>query len=367
MKIALSFNDVLLIPKFSTIKTRKDVLTKVLFLGEEILPIISSNMDAVTGPEMIKAMTDLGARACLHRFQSIEDNVKQFVESGKTAYVSIGLGENELERAKALVIAGAKRLVIDVAHGASLAVIEQVAALRDAYGSSIYLIVGNFADIKSIDRFKYHLNPYKVDAWKVGIGGGSACTTRIVTGVGLPTFQSILDCSKVEEPIIADGGIKNSGDFVKALAAGATAVMIGGMLAGTDESSGNSIMRNLSMYPGTEILPGDKVFVPTGQEPFTQGCLIQRPTHKRYRGSASQESYEAQGKTSEWRTAEGESFLVPYTGPVANIIQQLEAGLRSSMSYLGANNLLDFKRNAEFVQITNNGVRENEAHGKNHS
>lgn len=337
MKQALSFDDVLITPKFSTIASRADVNTKVNFLGEKIFPIISSNMDSVTGAEMADAMTSYGAQAALHRFQSIEDNVHMF-HSALNPIVSIGLGDAELERAAALLNAGATKFLIDVAHGANMEVVRQTKALRKLIGKDKKIIVGNFATGESVKTFLYNLGShYEIDAIKVGIGGGSACTTRVVTGSGLPTLHSIIDCVHVGLPIIADGGIRNSGDFAKALAAGATVVMIGKLLAGSAESNAKNV--------------------------HIESNRTLSPSHKQYRGSASKESYEVQGKLADHRTPEGESFLVPYSGPLENTLKTLEAGLRSSMSYVGAENLVEFKEKAEFIQITHAGVIESSAHG----
>lgn len=345
MKQALSFDDVLIVPQFSTVVSRADVDPTTNFLGEEVLPIISSNMDSVTGEKMAHAIKNAGAMAALHRFQTIEENVEMYKKSPSNTMVSIGLGDAELERAAALLHAGAYKFLIDVAHGSSIGVVKQTKALRHLVKDA-YIVVGNFATRQSIKDFQYNLGTTKVDAIKVGIGGGSACTTRVVTGCGLPTLHSIMDCSNVDIPIIADGGIRNSGDFAKALAAGATAVMIGKLLAGADESPTKLVTKNNKI---PEISP---------DHPWAA------PQFKQYRGSASQESYKVQGKVSTHRTPEGDSFLVPYTGPVINTIQQLEAGLRSSMSYIGATNLNQFREWSELVSITNAGIKESGAHGK---
>lgn len=338
MNNPLSFDDVLIIPQFSNIISRKDVTVTSSFLGEDIFPVISSNMDTVTEWPMARAMAEYGARGCLHRFQSIQDNLEPFRQTGKPQYVSIGLGDGELERGAALFQAGATHFIIDVAHGANIEVVRQAKALRQIIKSNAMLVVGNFATAKSIEDFLYASNsvphqhsPVQVDAVKLGIGSGAACTTRLVTGCGLPTLASILDVRQhyPSLKIIADGGIKTSGDLAKAFAAGANAVMIGKLLAGADEA------------PGTEYLGA-----------------------KKYRGSASEESYAKQNKLSEWRTAEGAAYFVPATGPVKNTLQTLEAGLRSAMSYAGASTLEEFQQKARLTQITNLGLKESGAHGK---
>jgi len=311
------------------------------------LGVISSNMDTVTGPAMASAMYSMGAISALHRFQSIEQNTKQFLESSNPNHkpiVSLGLGKKELERAEALYSVGANVFLIDVAHGANIEVVKQVISLRELLHPSAQLIVGNFATAKSIEEFEEHA-AYLVQAYKIGIGGGGACSTRVVTGCGWPTFSSIRDCSRVSVPIIADGGVRNSGDFAKCFAAGASAVMLGGLLAGTDESPGSIVYAK--DYAWTfKPEPGNKF------------------AFKNYRGSASAESYEAQGKVASHRSAEGEAFLVPYVGPVEKVIQQLDGGLRSAMSYVGARTLKEFKENAEFVETSRSGSEESRPHGK---
>lgn len=359
MNKALSFDDVLITPSFSFIESRKDVDTSQLFCGLNLkLPIISSNMDTVTEYRMAKAMGDYGAIGALHRFCSIEDNMKMFTNSSPHhPIVSIGIGNKELERAEALYSVGANIFLVDVAHGASDIVVKQVKQLRNLLHHSAKIIVGNFATAEGIKEFNYYYGG-QVDAYKVGIGGGSACLTRVVTGCGLPTFASIMDCAQLGVDIIADGGIRNSGDVAKALAAGAKAVMLGGMLAGTSESPGEvySSINELANYSYLPSQPEIKHYssdIPYGK------------VFKKYRGSASQESYQVQGKVAQHRTAEGDSFLVDYVGNVENVLQNIEAGLRSSMTYVGANYLSEFREFAQFVEITNNGLKESKAHGKN--
>lgn len=346
MNYSLSFDDILIAPKFSKIVSRKDVNVDTKLCGEKMFPVISSNMDTITGPEMANAMQNFGGRGCLHRFWSIEDNVKALDEAKnndhlfRIPWVSFGLGKKELERAEALKAYGATTFVLDVAHGASIEVVNQVKSFREILRYAQSLVVGNFATHKSLEDFKQALgnDSYSISAYKIGIGGGSACTTRLVTGCGLPTLASLIDCSKANVSLIADGGIRTSGDVAKALGVkNVKAVMLGGMLAGTTET------------PSGEI-------------------IIQESTDTRYwrkyRGSASQESYEIQDKEATWRTPEGESFLVPAKGPVQEVLQQIDAGLRSAFSYVGAKDLKEFQELAEFVTISSNGVKENGAHGK---
>lgn len=337
MNLALSFDDVLIVPRFSSVSSRKDVSLSQDFLGVKLdLPVISSNMDTVTNSTMANAMSDNGGISALHRFMSVEDNITEFKKCKKKPIVSVGIGIKELDRAIALHDNGAEIILVDVAHGASMNMVRQIKDLRTILGSNFKLIVGNFADDRSIKDLWYHLGDKNlVESYKVGIGGGSACLTRVVTGCGLPTFGSVRLCASLGVSIIADGGCKNSGDITKALAAGASTVMLGNMLAGTEEG------------------PGDVIFTDNG-------------IYKKYRGSASTESYEVQGKVAKHRSYEGDSFLVPYKGSVSGVLQQIEGGLRSALSYVGATNLSEFRECAEFVEVTTNGMRESHSHGKKH-
>lgn len=342
MKEALTFNDVNIVPGFSDIASRSEVDLSCLGIT---LPVIAANMDTVTDWCMSRAMLDYGAQACLHRFGTIEETVEMFLNSCSTKLsgkskpmVSIGLGSIELDRAKALFDYGAETFIIDVAHGSQLAVLKQAIRLREIIQANGSIVVGNFASAKSVKEFK---DRNIINGIKVGIGPGAACTTRIKTGVGVPQFTAIQEISNELKGtgiiIIGDGGLKTPGDIAKALGAGASMVMIGSMLAGTDESPGEIVYMHKGM--------------PLPEEKF-----------KKYRGSASKESYEAQGKVGKHRTAEGESFLVPYKGPVADILQDIEGGLRSAFTYVGARNLKEFHDKVEFVRVTHSGYIEGTAH-----
>lgn len=350
MKEGFTFDDVLIVPKFSFIDSRKEVdLSSRIHSTQLSLPVISANMDTITTAPMANAMAKAGGMGCLHRFGSIEDTVALFKESNSKTAVSIGLGTYELDRAAALKEVGANTFIIDVAHGAQMSVVTQANRLRKLLGDSSSIIVGNFASLDSIALFLAYCTDHKtIDGIKVGIGPGSACTTRIKTGVGFPQLSAVMEIAQGLKnsglSIIADGGMKTPGDIAKALAAGAHLVMVGGMLAGTDETPGET--QSVTVRHGIYGEPLETKLV------------------KKYRGSASKESYDAQGKDSSWRTAEGESFMVPYKGSVGEVLKDIEGGIRSSMTYVGAKNLREFRENAQFVKISNSTVRENGAHGK---
>jgi len=342
----ITFDDVLIRPKFSKIKSRKDVslYSKIKTWGMDV-PVISANMDTITGIKMANTMSLYGARSCLHRFWTIEENVEAFMSCPLNTAVSFGLGEYEKSRVSALINEKAFVFILDVAHGAQISVVEQTVWFKKTYPNAI-LIVGNFATGDSVLDFISTIGDAALlpDAIKVGIGPGSACTTRIKTGCGVPQLSAILDCSDAVADyniaVIADGGIKTPGDIAKALAGGAAAVMVGGMLAGTEET------------------PGEVIWDQTGE-------YLSHTGYKSYRGSASKDSYTIQGKDSSWRTAEGEAFKVSYKGSVVDILKDIEGGLRSAFTYVGALNLKEFQEKAKFDMITINSVKENGAHGKN--
>jgi IMP dehydrogenase len=348
MKEVLSFDDVLIVPQYSNIASRKDVDTTSF--GFKV-PVIASNMDTITGHAMATAMGKLGAGACLHRFSTVQENIDEFKKSPKTTMVSIGIGAAELERAIWLFESGATYFVIDVAHGAAAHVVQQYNKIRSIVKDNASIMVGNFATQKNIDDFNHAVNTNRApDSYKVGIGGGSLCTTRVVTGCGLPTLASVQDCARTNAPIIADGGIRNSGDIVKALAAGASAVMVGSLLSGTEET------------PGDIVAIEKKNGVTTTFDNITNASY--HLWHKKYRGSASLESYGVQGKVASHRAPEGEATLVRYKGKVEDIIQNLMGGLRSGMSYVGASTIEELQKNTQFVRITDSGKAESRAHAK---
>ncbi len=251
--------------------------------------------------------------------------------------VGAAIGVNQLDRAKALVEAGVDVLVLDSAHGHSQGIIDTLKAIKDSL--DIDVIAGNVATAEATAD----LIEAGADAVKVGIGPGSICTTRIVAGVGVPQISAIDECANVAKeygvPIIADGGIKYSGDVAKALAVGANSVMIGSLLAGTEESPGEVIM-----YQGRQ--------------------------YKTYRGmgsigamtKGSTDRYFQEGTAADKLVPEGIEGMVPYRGKIANVIHQLIGGLRSSMGYLGAKDIDAFQERAEFVEITSAGLKESHVH-----
>jgi IMP dehydrogenase len=307
--LGLGFDDVLLVPKKSVLASRKDA-NLVTLLSDELLlriPILSANMPAVTEHRMARRMWALGGLGFIHRFMPIEDNVRQFSEatdyvSGgvrREAGVSLGIHEDH-KRAQALYDAGARIFLVDVAHAHSDPVLRFVESLTNMFDGAQF-IVGNVATAEAVRD----LEDVGVSAVKVGIGPGAACSTRQVTGAGRAQLTAIAECASVSNvQIIADGGIRTSGDIVKALAAGASTVMLGRLLAGCDESP----------------VPGS------------------------YWGNAAV-------RMNGHQAPEGAEGNVARTGTLEETLKPLLWGLRSGISYAGAKGVLDLSSVAEFEQV----------------
>lgn len=337
IKETLSYDDILLVPKYSDIESRSEV-SIATSLSRDLkyeLPVVSAPMDTVTEEGMVTAMSAMGGLGILHRYNTIGDQCGMVAriklqDPRIQVAAAIGATGDYLERAHELTRAGASILCLDVAHGHHVLVKDAIASIKSILNGSIHLMAGNVATRGAFED----LADWGADSIRVGIGGGSICSTRIQTGHGIPGFQSILDCSRAKTKrdvkIIADGGIKTSGDMVKALAAGADFVMVGSMLAGTTESPGDSFVN----------INGDRV--------------------KNYRGMASKEAQ------INWRGSvgshEGISTFIPYKGPVAPILDEMKRGIRSGLSYSGARNILELHAKAQFVTQTSSGLAESKTH-----
>lgn len=324
----LSFDDVLIEPQFSMVRSRKDVDVSTDFLGLKLsLPIMNSNMDTVASPALCRALAEYGTIGTLHRFWPIDENVQAFKDSihnGIGPIVSVGISNMEFSRVEELFEAGAKIFMLDVAHSANIAVVEFYNKLVKEF-QTIKIIVGDFGTGKEIIEFLNRVDK-QPDAVKVGIGVGSVCHTKLVTGVGNTALSCLWDCAPVVDDfnikLILDGGVQHYGDIAKALVAGADIVISGSMFAGTDEAA--------------------------GADYYTSDRDGNVKRFKEYRGSASQESYVVQDKIAPWRTAEGTLIRVAHKGPVINVLNNINGGLRSSCSYVNAFNLNELRANAKF-------------------
>ena len=331
---ALSFEDVLLVPQYSDIESRLqvDISNK---LSEDLvleLPVISSPMDTVTESEMAMTMRTCGGLGIVHRYNTVEEQVKLVRDAIALGAGNVGaaIGVTNLveARARAVVDAGAKVLCVDVAHGHHTLMKQALHLLRSIFEKDIHIMAGNVATQEGFEM----LATWGADSVRVGIGGGSICSTRLVSGHGVPTFQSLLDCAKssFDTKIIADGGIRSSGDIVKAYAAGADFVMVGSVLAGTKETPG-------------------EIFSKAGGKKY-----------KVYRGMASSSAQEAwRGKSS---TPEGVSTTILYKGKAKNVLEDLRGGIRSGFSYSGCRTFSEFQAKAKFIKQTNAGQVESGTH-----
>jgi IMP dehydrogenase len=328
---AITFDDVLLVPSYNHYESRRVVETiNTDRLGKLTLnlPVISSNMDTITESSMANFMSSKGAMGALHRFMTIEENIAEFKKCQGIAFVSVGCTASELERAEALRDAGADYFCVDVAHAHAKYVGKTLKSLRRILADRC-IMAGNVATYAGAD----YLASCGADIIKAGIGGGSVCSTRIKTGFGVPMLTCIQDCSRSDRSIVADGGIRTSGDIVKALAFGADFVMIGGMLAGSAPTPGEVVQQE----------DGSKV--------------------KRYRGMASKEAQENYlGQMHEWKTAEGVATEVPYKDNPDAIIGDIIGGLRSGLTYAGADTISELQRKLNYVLVSPAGRIESLPH-----
>lgn len=355
MQYALTYDDIQLVPSYSSIKSRQNIKLHTLVSRRYGLlnPIVASPMDTVCEFEMAYKMAEMGGVGCIHRFMSIgaqTDIVRRLyqgiygegfggtiAESWGVMYddwhaeikqvpimAAIGVQDDDRARALSLVEAGANVLLIDVAHGHHQNVLDMIHWCKENLPEHVDIIAGNIATAEAAE----HLQTYGADGLRVGIGGGSLCTTRIKTGFGVPNVTSLEEVLKVAEvPVMADGGIRTSGDIAKALAIGADTIMLGSLLAGTDEAPGQIVE--------------------------TKGGL-----YKRYRGSASLETKVTHGQAA--RNVEGEATTIPYKGGVKYIVTGLLDGVKSALSYAGAENLKSY--NPQYVVVTNAGQNEAKPH-----
>ena len=344
IKEALTFDDVTLVPKYSNIlPSEVDTsikLTKDLKLR---IPLLSSAMDTVTESRMAIAVANAGGIGVIHRNLEITKQIEEIKKVKKQKLfvgAAVGAGPKELQRAKEILKEGVNLIVVDTAHGHTKKVSEIIKYIKRIKDKKTALCAGNIATPEAA-KFLLKLG---VDIIKVGIGPGSICTTRLVAGIGVPQLSAILSVRKgiknKNVKIIADGGIKYSGDLAKAFAAGADAVMIGSLFAGTDEAPGKIIKKNGKFF---------KSFRGMG----SVGAMN--------KGSADRYFQIKQKDTSKY-VPEGVEGFSKYKGDVGNVIYKLIGGLRSSMGYLGSKQIKYLRNKPQFVKITKAGFYESMVH-----
>ena len=334
----ICFDDILMVPQYSEVVSRSSVDFKMPIGGDTWLdlPVIASPMDTVCEKDMAIAIAESGGIGIIHRFMSAKNQIAMVKEVSNHNNLGLPVGaalsstfvEEHVER---LISAGASILLIDTANGHSKMAIDAVIRLKNIVGDSVHIMAGN---VSTAEGFMA-LDTAGADSVRVGIGGGSMCTTRIVSGHGIPTLSSIINIREAKDKfnlnagIVADGGIRNTGDMVKAFAAGADAVMLGSMLAGTEEA------------------PGDLYFK-------------KNKKFKSFRGMASKEA----NKDKDIAVAEGISTRIPYKGFVKDIVKDIRGGLGSGCSYSGVDFLHDLYKDSMYIKVSPLSVKESLPHGR---
>ena len=346
MRKALTYDDVNITPKYSDIESRADIDISTRFTKKIKIdiPVVSSPMDTITELDMAREMMERGGVGVIHRFMSIERQAKIMndlcympgtehiiVNENLPRCVAIGVTGDYLERAQELVKNGCNVLLIDVAHGHHKLVGEAIEEIKKNI-QGVEVIAGSVATREAVQ----YLCNTGADAIRVGIGNGSLCETRIRTGVGIPQVTALLDCVTVADtfgcPTIADGGVRNIGDVCKGLACGADSVMLGSLLSGTKETPGE--IEKVGKWPNEQL-------------------------YKKYRGSASLDSKKSRGDN---KNVEGNHKVIPYKGKVKRIIGDIQEGISSAFSYVGANNISEYHSKVELIEVTRAGQVEASPH-----
>ena len=343
IKEALTFDDVLLTPRYSSVLPSETNLK--VELGPNLVlkvPFISSAMDTVTESNMALAIAYCGGLGVIHRNLSIKkqsNEVKKVKKRNFLVGAAIGTGKDDLDRGKSIIDSGVDMIVIDTAHGHSEKVLQILKKIKKIK-TNVPICVGNIATGEAAKK----LYDNGANILKVGIGPGSICTTRMIAGIGMPQISAIMDVKESlrnkKIKIISDGGIKFSGDIVKALAAGADAIMMGSIFAGAEESPGKKFKYKNKFY---------KSYRGMG----SIGAMSAGSSNRYF-----QKNYKDKSKF----IPEGVEARVEYKGPIKKIIYQLQGGLRSSMGYIGAKNITEIKKKSRFVKITKAGFYESMVH-----
>ena len=336
-KMALTYDDITLVPQYSEIESRSEIslTTNLNHFGDFEMPIIGSPMDTVCEVDMCRVLAKNGGFGVLHRYATIADRAnwaRQLTDENMVVAAAIGTTGDYFDEARILYDVGVRIFCVDVAHGHHVFMKKALENLRTFFGNTIHIMAGNVATAEGFEA----LVSWGADSIRVGVGGGSVCSTRVNTGNGIPNVTSLQLAKKIKDQlgsnvsIIADGGLRTSGDIVKAYAVGADFVMVGSLLAGTEETPGKII----------EDASGTK--------------------RKEYRGMASRDAQ------SDWRgkvsVVEGVSSFLDYRGPVQPILNTLIGGIKSGISYAGISNKNDFCDNALYMVQTHASTIEGTPH-----
>lgn len=330
MRKAFTFDDVALVPQFNNVPSRTEPLLETwLTKNQKIsIPLLCANMDSAISEELAQILIQAGTIPIFHRFSDLETQKNWVKKFGNKTFISCGI--MQLENTQELLDLGAAGVCVDVAHGHSDRMFSFIEKIKKTHPNK-EVIAGNVCTAMA-----YHdLVNAGADAVKVGVGPGAACTTRVVTGFGVPQFSAIYECAEIAEklrvPLIADGGIRTSRDVVLALAAGASTVMIGKLFALTNESAAPK--KESADYPSGLVA--------------------------KYRGQASKDfQTDFYGGLKDKTVAEGVSFWAPVSGSAKDLIDELLGGLRSGLTYGGARNIKELQRKAEFVEVTQSYIQE---------
>lgn len=329
-EVKLDFSDVLIIPKTSSLESRSDVSVQRAFKLKHAgwewagIPIIAANMDTTGTLRMSQSLAEIGLCTALHKHHKIEEIRDALSTNFMNVFYSMGISDKDFDKITKEKFFDPRMICLDVANGYTQRFIDSVKKLRDLYPKT-FIMAGN---VVTYEKAEQVINA-GADCVKIGIGPGAVCTTRIKTGIGYPQFSAILECADAAHGVgglvCGDGGCAVPGDIVKAFAAGADFVMIGGMLAGTSECAG-------------EVIWGDN----------------NEPTHMKFYGMSSKTANDRYaGGLNDYRAAEGKEVLVPFKGDVKDVVQDILGGLRSALTYTGSLSLKELTKRASFVIVNN--------------